>query len=91
MATPRSGLLRGVNFQIQYLCEYEAKIENINTLVCGPQDVLLGVKKLKKIRFAGLSIEDCAMPHFALPRPSEPRRTPYAARRARHMLHPNEP
>jgi len=43
MATPRSRLLRGVDFR-----EYGAKIENIYTLVCGPQDVSLGIKKLKK-------------------------------------------
>jgi len=27
-------------FEYEYLREYEAKIENVNTLVCGPQDVL---------------------------------------------------
>jgi len=36
-------------FEYEYLCEYRAKIEKIYTLVCGPQDVLLGVKKLKKM------------------------------------------
>ena len=27
-------------FEYEYLCEYEAKIENIYTLVCDAQDVL---------------------------------------------------
>jgi len=35
-------------FKYHYLCEYEAKIENIYTLVCGPQDVLLGIKNKNK-------------------------------------------
>ena len=38
-ATPCSRLLQGVDFQI-YLRENEAKIKNLCTLVCGPQDVL---------------------------------------------------
>jgi len=43
-------------FEYEYLREYNAKIENIYTLVCGPQDVLLGIKNSKKIGFAGLSL-----------------------------------
>ena len=43
-------------FEYEYLREYEAKIENVYTLVCGPQDVLLGIKKTQKIGFAGLSL-----------------------------------
>jgi len=31
-------------FEYEYLHEYEAKIENVYTLVCGPQDVLVGIK-----------------------------------------------
>jgi len=31
-------------FKYKYLGEYDAEIENIYTLVCGPQDVLLGIK-----------------------------------------------
>ena len=31
-------------FKYEYLCEDEAKIENIYTLVCGPKDVSLGLK-----------------------------------------------
>ena len=34
-------------FEYEYLREYEAKIENIYTLVYGPQDVLLGMKNSK--------------------------------------------
>jgi len=34
-------------FEYKYLCEYDAKIKNIYTLVCGPQDVLLGMKNSK--------------------------------------------
>ena len=36
-------------FEFIYLRKYSAKIKNIYTLVCGPQDVLLDIKKrLKK-------------------------------------------
>jgi len=35
-------------FEYNYLRKYETKIKNVYTLVCGPQDVLLGIKKLKK-------------------------------------------
>jgi len=31
-------------FEYEYLRKHEAKIENVYTLVCGPQDVLLGIK-----------------------------------------------
>jgi len=34
-------------FECEYLCKYNVKIEKIYTLVCGPQDVLLGIKTLK--------------------------------------------
>jgi len=37
-------------FEFEYLREYGAKIENIYTLGCGPQDVLLGFKKFEKNR-----------------------------------------
>ena len=43
-------------FEFEYLREYNAKIENVYTLVCGPQDVLMGIKKNQKIGFAGLSL-----------------------------------
>jgi len=36
--------------ELKYLRKYWAKIENIYTLVCGPQDVLLGVKNSKNHR-----------------------------------------
>ena len=32
-------------FRYEYIREYNATIENFYTLVCGPQDVLLGTKK----------------------------------------------
>jgi len=35
------------NFEYEYLREYDAKIEKVYTSVCGPQDVLLGIKNLK--------------------------------------------
>jgi len=39
-------------FEFEYLREYGAKIENIYTLVCGPQDVSLStVQETKKIGF----------------------------------------
>jgi len=42
-------------FEYKHLREYDMKIENIYTLVCGPQDVLLGIKT-QKFGFAGLSL-----------------------------------
>jgi len=36
-------------FWYEYLPEYNTKIEDIYTLVCGPQDVLLGIKKTQKL------------------------------------------
>jgi len=43
-------------FEFEYLREDGVKIENMYTLVCGPQDVLLGKKKPQNIGFAGLSL-----------------------------------
>jgi len=54
--TSHCRLLQGVDFRIQISPQYDAKIENVYILVCGPQDVLLGIKKTEKIGFAGLSL-----------------------------------
>ena len=49
-ATPCSRLLRGVDFHIWISPQYDAKIKNIYTMVCSPQNVFFGIKKISKNR-----------------------------------------
>jgi len=52
-------------FKYKYLWEYDAKIDKIYTLVCGLQDVSLGIEKLKKLGLLDCLLKSACMSQLA--------------------------